>query len=266
MAFMYTETNLINGYTLKTLPLGFTGSVGYMYNWYDTDNTRWIISTTKCLAITAGTAVMTTRWYYKNGQYFYNNEGSTLFLWWSTTLGLWVVSAKLGGGVAETWVYTNPEDTDAGGSYTGDSWWSLNTKVGTYNPRGSNRGTTEGGYNAANNLAVAVSTVDYFYLTGTSHQGIYTGVGTYVGKSLYVGRKVVKLTGASEDFLFLETWPTSYYPFLSNQAAAPQYVQTTVASLKLDTSYVVSMAPLATSATTFKDSVNGYCSNEVILT
>jgi len=270
MPFMYNEPNLINGYPVRCAPsVSGIGTTAALFNWYDSASTKWIMSATIGFPIMAGTTQLLTKWYKKNSQYFYANTANTLFLWWSSDLSLWVVSSKLGGGTAETWVYTDPEDEDAGGAYEGDDWWSFSAYVGTFLPRGAKRGTTLGAYDSANNLTVALSNADRFELAGTNNQGTYTGYGTYDGKSLYVGRKQISLAEGDNTFSFLESWPESGYAYLSNQTAYPAYVQTTEGDLLLDKSYTAAFGSIAAAPVTpltFKQTTRAYISNEIILT
>lgn len=272
MPFMYNEPNLINTYAVRcALSVPGIGTSAALFNWYDSASKKWIMSATIGFPVMAGTTKLLTKWYNKNGSYFYANTDNTLFLWYAPSpIGRWVVSSKLGGGTAETWVYTDPEDEEAGGAYQGDDWWSFTAYVGTFLPRGAKRGTTLDGYDSANNLTVALADSDRFELDGTYNQGTYTGYGIYDGKSLYVGRKQISLVEGENAFSFLESWPETGFAYLSNQAAYPAYAKTTAGDLLLDKSYTAAfdsiLAYNGTVSVTYKQTTGAYISNEIILT
>lgn len=94
------------------------------------------------------------------------------YIWYSSTLSLWVLSGCLGMKTYEAWVPDEPEEApDGPGAYAGDAWWSCSSLTGQYLARGASRGTVEGEYNGT------AKTVDWLAFEGWTSAtlaGIYT--------------------------------------------------------------------------------------------
>lgn len=294
MAFM-THHGTVNGFPFYFLPSFKVGSTVYAnyYIWYyldpTPDNCRWVASSTLGYPLNATgniTVSFLTGWYHKNAKYCYDNGSylptpitPTWHLWWSSSLALYVISSKLGGGVSETWVPTDPETPSGPGAYQGDSWYSGAAISGTYNARGTLRGTTNGSYDATKSVTTAWGNTNRFEMASAAKPfGVFTGYGVFSGKTLCVGTKTVTLTSGSSVFDFTESFGSSMrfsqlrfgmgYPSGAADLEKASYMKAATGDMLLDETYTATFKSVSTvaAACELADTHTGYMCNEVILT
>ena len=187
------------------------------YAWYDTVAAMWYVYPTVGKSYKAviggGITYFTSKGLIYNSTATYNLSGIDGYLgtdawslWYDGTQ--YVISAAVGRSTDEIWTKDDPTDTVSGGIYRGDVWWSCATLTGTYAARGSQRGTTEGGYGTAATY-VLTDYADYFTLAGDTFAGTCTGYGYYAGKTMYVGNKRYLTTG-SEGAVWRQYYPSEY--------------------------------------------------------